>query len=120
MMGLTAEESGFDSRQWKEIIPFSAASRLTPGLTQPLIQYVHGGSFPRGSSQGLKFTIHLRLLQKLKSTWIHTASPLYNYMARCPVKHRDNFILSSTVFIFICSKFSHFLYYLLCFSLSYI
>jgi hypothetical protein len=50
--GIRAERRGFDSREGKEISLLSTASRPALGPTQSPIQWVRGGSFPRGKAAG--------------------------------------------------------------------
>jgi hypothetical protein len=39
----------------------------------------------------VKVTTHLHLVPRSKNAWSYTSTPPYIFMARCLVKHRDNF-----------------------------
>jgi hypothetical protein len=98
-MGLTAEESGLDSWQWKEIIPFSTASRLAPRLTQPPIQQVPEALAPVVKRHSPPSSA------KVKNTWIHTSSPHTTKWWGAQL----NTGTTSLYFNFFFSQFSHFL-----------
>jgi hypothetical protein len=68
---------------------FSISSKLFLAPTQPPIQLVWGGLFPRGwICRGVKLTTHLQLvpqLRKFRSTYvlIHPCTYFYNFIVYC-------------------------------------
>lgn len=64
-MSWTSEDLGLNFQQEKEVIFYTTVYRLALGPTQPPIQQVQ--LFPWGqSSQGMKLTTHLFLVQRLR------------------------------------------------------
>jgi hypothetical protein len=89
---LLARRPGFNFWKGKEFFLLDTASRPALEPTQPPIQWV-----PGALSQGLRRPGHEAdhsppLNAEVKNAWSYTSTLPYVFMARCLVKHRDEFI----------------------------
>jgi hypothetical protein len=90
IMPLQAGWPGFDSRQGLGTFLFATASRTALGPNQPPIQWV-----PRVLSPGVKPQERETDHSPPSSAEVNNAPLLhYVFMARCLVKHRDNFTVT--------------------------
>jgi hypothetical protein len=83
---------GFDSRLGLGIFLFTTPSRTTLGSTQPPIQRVIGALSLAVKRPGREAEHPPLSSAEVKNAWSYTFTPQYVFMARCLVKHRDNFI----------------------------
>jgi hypothetical protein len=57
-----------------------------------LLSNEYQGLYPWAESgRGVNLTTHLHLVPRSKNAWSYTFTPQYTFMARCLVKHMDNF-----------------------------
>jgi hypothetical protein len=106
--GWTLGVLGFDSRLRLGIFLFTTASRTALGPTQAPIQWV-----PWALSLGVKRPEREAdhsppFSATVKNAWSYTSTSQYFFMARCLVKHRDNFTftftLSLVLLLILCTK----------------
>jgi hypothetical protein len=91
--GWTIGVLGFDSRLGLGILPFTTASRMALGPTQPPTQWVSGALSLEVKRPGPKTDHSPPSSAEVKNAWSYTSAPPHVFMAWCLVKHRENFIL---------------------------
>jgi hypothetical protein len=85
----------FDSRRWLGIFLFITVSRTAPGPTQSPIQRVPGVLSLRVKRPGREAD-HIHLVPRLRMCGAIPPLPQYISLARCLVKHTDNFTFTFT------------------------
>jgi hypothetical protein len=82
---------GFDCQRGLGILLCTTASRTVLKPTQPPIQWVPGSLSLTVKRPGREADHSLPSSAEVKNARNYTSTPLYVFMERCLVKHRDNF-----------------------------
>jgi hypothetical protein len=83
----------FDSRRRLGIFLFTIVSRTALGPTQPPIQWIPGALSLGVKRPGREADHSSPSSAEVNNAWSYTSTLQYVFMARCLVKHRDNFTL---------------------------
>jgi hypothetical protein len=92
------ENFTLDSRRGLGIFLFTTVSRTALGPTQPPIQWVAGVLSLGVERPARELTTHLHLVPRSRMHGAIPPFPQYIFMARCLVKHRDNFTFVQYVY----------------------
>jgi hypothetical protein len=79
-LGYGLYDAGFEFRQRQEIIFISKTSRLSPGSTRPLIQWVPEFSAGGKAARGVNLTTHPDLAPRLRTSGGVALLPTHTFM----------------------------------------